>query len=164
MNIYDAAKILRLSGHIDPTQTKTAYRAACKKYHPDINPAGDDMMTVINAAFEALKDYQGEIKEQDAKDYGDKLNEALNAVLGLSGLIVEVCGAWVWITGETRMHKDALKAVGFRWASKKKAWYFRPEEYRSFSRGNSSLEDIREKYGASKPMRKGHLLSGRVSA
>ncbi len=40
MNIYDAAKILSLSGSLTPELVKAAYRQACKKYHPDINPAG----------------------------------------------------------------------------------------------------------------------------
>ena len=44
MNIYDAAKILDLKGNISPMDTKKAFLAACKKYHPDVNPAGESMM------------------------------------------------------------------------------------------------------------------------
>ena len=157
MHIYDAAKILGLSNSTDPETTKQAYRAVCKKYHPDVNPAGEDMMKVVNQAFDALKNFSGELKSQQA-DYGDCLNEALNKILGLAGLNVEICGAWVWITGNTKDHKNTLKEAGYKWASKKKAWYYRPEEFRSKSRGKSSLDDIREKYGSSKPQRKGHLL------
>lgn len=160
MNIYDAAKILGLTGHTNPAITKKAYREACKKFHPDVNPAGDEMMKIVNQAFQALKDHDGELKEQQI-DYGDCLNEALNAVLGLQGLIVEVCGAWVWITGETKEHKETLKQTGYKWASKKKAWYFRPEEFRSRGRGNSTLNEIREKYGSAKPQRTTQLLQGR---
>lgn len=94
MNIYDAAKILGVFGEITPEQTKAAYRTACKKYHPDINKAGAEMMKIINQAYDALKDYQGEIKEQQT-DYGDLLNDALNAILNTSDLVIEVCGAWV---------------------------------------------------------------------
>ena len=160
MNIYDAAKILGLTGEITPQDTKTAYREACKKYHPDVNPAGGEMIKLINAAYDALRDYSGDIKEQQT-DYGDLLNEALNAVFHLSGLVIEICGAWVWITGSTHDHKDSLKGAGFKWASKKKAWYFRPDEYRSRSRGSTSLEEIREKYGSTKPQhRSGYMIGG----
>lgn len=164
MNIYDAAKILGLTGELDPKTVKAAYRAACKKYHPDLNPAGDEMMKLVNAAFDALKDYTGKIEqEQSQQHYGDHLNDALNAVLGLSGLVIEICGAWLWVTGDTKPHKEALKEAGFKWASKKKAWYFRPEDYRSRSRGSSSLDDIREKYGTQRPVRSsGNLISGRA--
>ena len=160
MNIYDAAKVLNLSGEITPETVKQAYRAACKKYHPDINPAGAEMMKLINAAFAVLKDYEGVVKEQQT-DYSELLNDALNAVLGLNGLVIEICGAWVWITGNTREHKDALKAASFKWANKKKAWYYRPTDYKSRSKGNSTLDEIREKYGSATPTgRKGYMLAG----
>lgn len=159
MNIYDAAKVLGLTGDIAPEDVKRAYREASKKYHPDINPAGEDMMKIINQAFDAIKDYAGEIKDQQT-NYGEKLNDALNAIFGLSGLVIEVCGSWVWVTGNTREHKDAFKESGFKWASKKKAWYFRPEEYRSRSKGNKSLDEIREKYGSCRPARHNYLIKG----
>ncbi|WP_024771658.1 hypothetical protein [Aquimarina macrocephali] len=55
-----------------------------------------------------------------------------------------------------KIHKELLKDSGFWWASKKKAWYFRPEEYRSSSRGKKSLNDIRTKYGSSRPDKERH--------
>ena len=158
MNIYDAAKILGLSGTLNPQNTKSAYRAACKKYHPDINPAGEDMMKVINEAYDALKYYDGEIKSEQT-DYGALLNDALNAVSSLPALVIEICGSWVWLTGDTRAHKDTLKEAGFKWAAKKKAWYFRPEQFRSRSKGSSSLEEIRAKYGSQRPHRSNHMIA-----
>ncbi|MCK0070721.1 J domain-containing protein [Kordiimonas laminariae] len=155
MTPYDAAKILGLSGNISPEQAKKAHREACKKYHPDINPAGEKMMKLVNEAYSVLQDFTGDVKEQQT-EYGEQLNAALNAILNLSGLFVEVCGAWVWVTGNTIQHKATLKAAGYKWANKKKAWYFRPEEYRSRGRGQSSLEEIRAKYGSSKPQGTGH--------
>ena len=159
MNIYDAAKILSLSGEIKPEQVKIAFRNACKKYHPDVNPAGDDMMKLINAAYAVLKDFDGDVKEQQA-NYSELLNNALNAVIDLFGLSIEVCGAWVWITGDTRTHKEALKASGFKWANKKKAWYYRPADYKSRGRGKVSLDEIRAKYGSATPTgRSGYRLA-----
>jgi hypothetical protein len=134
MNIYDAAKILGLSGALTPQETKAAYRVACKKYHPDINPVGEEMMKIINQAYGALKDYTGEMSSEQI-DYGDLLNDALNAISGLPALVIDICGSWVWVTGETREHKDMLKQAGFKRAAKKKAWYFRPEEFSSRSKG-----------------------------
>ena len=125
MTPYDAAKILGLTGEITPELAKAAYRAACKKYHPDVNPAGEEMMKVINEAHDALREFSGTIREDQQTDYGDLLNDALNAVLPITGLMVEVCGAWVWVTGDTRTHRDTLKQSGYKWAPKKAAWYFR---------------------------------------
>ena len=157
MKTSDAAQILGLSGTITPEDTKKVFRVAAMKYHPDRNPAGAEMMKMINAAFEALKDFDGDIPtseiEESAQDYPNAVNNALNAIIGLAGLDIEICGAWVWVSGETYKHKSALKEAGYIFASKKKSWYFRPDNWRSSSRGNYSMEDIRHRYGSSKPGR-----------
>ena len=67
----------------------------------------------------------------------------------LSGLEVELCGSWLWIGGNTRENKDALKACGCRWSSSKKLWYWRHEEdARPWHRGNKTMSQIRSKYGS----------------
>ena len=55
MTPYDAAKILGLSGEITPEIAKKAHRTACKKYHPDINAAGEEMMKLVNEAYDVLR-------------------------------------------------------------------------------------------------------------
>ena len=152
MKINDAASILGLRGDINPELVKAAYRRAAKKYHPDINPAGVEMMKVINDAFETLREFSGSIDDdQHEEGYPEALNEALQAIIDLDGLEIEVCGAWVWVTGNTYEHKATLKEHGFRFAPKKKAWHYRPENWKSASRGNTTLDEIREKYGSQKP-------------
>ncbi|MCP5115282.1 MAG: J domain-containing protein, partial [bacterium] len=89
------------------------------------------------------------------------LNTALASIIDLVGLDIEICGAWVWVTGETFAHKDTLKAVCFKFAGKKKAWYFRPENWKSKSRGDTTLDDIRDLYGSARPPRPER---GRLSA
>ena len=153
----DAAKLLNLSGHITPEDVKRAYVAACKKYHPDVNPGGLEMMKFINAANDVLKDLTGTIDadkneaQATTQDYPEALNEALSALCGLAGLSFEICGAWLWISGNTREHKEAIKEAGCKWASKKKLWFFRPDGYRSRNRKEKSMNDIRDKWGSSRP-------------
>ena len=153
MNIKDAARLLNISGTVTPQDIKAAYRKAAQLYHPDKNPAGAEMMKLINNAFEVLKDFSGELPgyEKQETDYPEALNAALNAIYGLAGLDIEICGAWVWVSGQTRQHKDPLKAAGFKYAPKKKRWYFRPDDWTSRSRGALSMEDIRDKYGSARP-------------
>ena len=154
MKITDAAKILDLCGSVTPETVKEAYRKAAMKFHPDRNPAGAEMMKLVNAAYEVLKDYTGDIAQQNTdggSSYPEALNDALNAIIGLDGLDIEICGAWAWIGGQTYRYRDALKAAGFRFASNKKRWYFRPDDWRSSSRGSYSMDDIREKYGTARP-------------
>lgn len=62
-------------------------------------------------------------------------------------LKAEVTGAWVWVHGDTKPVKEALKAAGFRWASGKKLWYFAAVPS-SGRRGGKDLSYIRTKYGS----------------
>ena len=150
INVYEALKLLGLSeGHITPEDVKTAYRKAAFKYHPDRNPAGHQMMQMINEAYESAKNFTGDFKaDQSTENYDEKINDALNAIWGLN-LIVEICGTWIWVTGNTKNHKDALKVAGFKWSPKKGSWYFRAEENkRRFYNKTHSMEEIRSKYGS----------------
>lgn len=149
MNQYDALKVLGLSGEVTPEQIKSAYKKACSKYHPDKNPAGLEIMKMVNVAYEVLKSYDGKATVTgDAAQYGDEMAKALNMISGL-GLLIEICGAWVWVSGNTKNYKDALKSAGFKWAAKKLCWYFRPSDAkRSRSFGQYSMDIIRAKYGS----------------
>jgi hypothetical protein len=147
MKLDDAAKILNITGDITPESTKTAYRQASSKYHPD-KGGSVQMMQAVNEAYEQLKDYTGPVTSGD-DNYPEELNDAINAVSGLEGLDIEICGAWVWITGNTKAHAKALgkNGAGYFYASKKQAWYFRPSDWKSTGRGKFSLQDIRNTHG-----------------
>jgi len=149
MNQYDALKVLGLSGQISQDDIKKAYKKACAKFHPDRNPAGLEIMKMVNVAYAVLKAFDGQAwVGEDAAQYGDEVANALNQISGLH-LIIEICGAWVWVSGDTRTHKEVLKAAGFKWAPKKECWYFRPSGVkRSRSSGKYSMNAIRDKYGS----------------
>ncbi len=154
MQIRDALSILNLHQHpITLDDIKTNYRRAAAKYHPDHNPAGLEMMQVINAAYEVLKQAYADNKINqedhagDIPDYGEAFNTALNAIKGL-GLDIEICSAWIWVSGDTRPHKEVLKSAHFLWSPHKQRWYFRPEQYRSRNRQSWNMEKIRSVHGS----------------
>ena len=152
LSVKDALAILNIqSNNLTIEDIKTAYRKAATKYHPDYNPAGLEVMKMVNIAYETLKAHDPNkiTFEPNTHDYGDAINNALNAIINL-GLVVELCGAWVWVSGDTKTHKDILKAAGFFWSPKKLCWYFRPEGYRSYNRDTWSMDKIRNTYGSAK--------------
>lgn len=155
MNINDAIKVLGLSGKIEPNTTKKAYLSLVKQHHPDINPAGAELIKMINAAYEVLRGYEGDsavCNDGGVDDnYPAELNVALGAICGLDGLKVEVCGSWLWVTGNTKAHKAVLKEACFKYSGKKKAWFFKPAGKFMSSKGRYSLDDIRQRHGSSKP-------------
>jgi hypothetical protein len=102
------------------------------------------------------KDITVDVESSTFYNYCAELETVLDALYALDGLTVEVCGNWIWITGETRKHAAALgkNGLGCFYACKKKAWYYRPEEHKSGNRGQVfSMEEIRCKYGSHKPQR-----------
>ncbi len=148
MDIKDALSILNITkSSVSTTDIKAAYRKACSLYHPDRNPAGHKMMQLVNQAYEVLKDFSGDVQEHHQQHYGEDLNTALNAIIAF-GLDLEICGSWIWVGGNTKPHRDPLKAAGYKWSPKKERWYFRPSEYKSFNRGNWSMAQIRETHGS----------------
>ena len=155
MNIYDALKVLGvIESPVTEETAKTAYRQACLKFHPDRNPAGNEMMKLINEAKEALKGatYPIEYKNDDSYNYGEEINEALNKIINLQGLVIEVCGSWVWVSGEkSKEHWPLMKEAGFKFSPPKKMVYFRPQyaKTRRFKKDGLSMDEIRGKYGAS---------------
>jgi len=159
MTPRDAANILNISGLVTKQEIKLAYKRAAKQFHPDKNPAGLEMMKMVNAAWDVLKDFEGDIGEQGVKDtsghsYPEAVNEALQTIIDLVGIDIEICGAWVWVSGDTYQHKTILSEAQFRYAGKKKRWYFRPEDWQSSSRGTFTMTDIRDKYGSDTPAKK----------
>ncbi|MFB1079520.1 DnaJ domain-containing protein [Photobacterium damselae] len=161
MNVNDAMNILNLSGTVTQKEIKAAYKKASLTFHPDRNSAGSEMMKVINEAYSTLKAFGNDSVTNTSDNfcnYGEVLNEKLNAFfdLNLDDLIVELCGNWIWITGNTKPYSKLLgkNGIGFYYASKKKAWYFRPEDYKSFNRKEMSLDEIRINHGSSSVQRR----------
>lgn len=150
MKKIDALRVFGLDGGAEFEDIKLAYRKACSLYHPDRNPAGLEMMKVVNGAWEALQDYvKGCVSEEgiEVENFGEEINEALNKIIHL-GLTIEICGSWVWVSGDTRPHKDTLKEAGFKWAPKKMMWHFSPKGERSYSRGKYTMDEIRIMHGS----------------
>ncbi len=156
MNVTEAMNVLGLSGKATQREVKKAFKSASIKYHPDRNPAGEQMMKAIVSAYESLLAFGGDVEREEGGkeiDFGEELNKVINDVIELANdgfnIIVEVCGNWVWVTGETFPVKDKLgkSGIGMFYAKKKNAWYFRPEEYKSKSRKTISLNAIRKKHG-----------------
>lgn len=101
---------------------------------------------VLTGVFEKAGKSITEIDNLIANDV--ILREKLNAVLSLEGIEIELCGTWLWITGETMAVKENIKLAGFFWAKQKKAWYWRSPEERSYNRKSFTIDEIRQKHGS----------------
>jgi curved DNA-binding protein CbpA len=144
-------------------ELRKQYKELLKKYHPD-NPQGSTEATQdINAEydklFRLLKDKHESNTEQtnNKTSYDDmkynfeedeKLREVLQSIIHLSDITIEVCGSWIWVSGNTYPHKEELKQYGLKYASKKKQWYWHSEAFRKKGKKALSMDDIRSYYGS----------------
>ena len=81
-----------------------------------------------------------------------EIREALTAMIKELALItarihIEICGTWIWVSGDTYPARDALKALGFHWAHKKQMWHWTPDTKRQRTKA-MSMEWIRDKHGS----------------
>ena len=133
-------------------ELKTEYRRLARIHHPDV---GGDVATMqeINrqyeAAFNQLKNGAAADGEKQTSETAGEFIAIINALVRLRGITVELCGSWLWISGDTRPVKDDLKAAGCKWAAKKSMWYWHPSDAAPIRRHRStSMAEIRGKYGS----------------
>ena len=128
------------------------YRELLKKYHPDNESGSVEITQEINAEYDRLFANLSHDNNSDEENYIQEENEQfkaiLNEIIGYN-ITIEVIGSWVWCF-DCFAYKDRLKALGFRYAPKKKAWTWHYGEYKRYHKSEISLNDIRMKYGSQK--------------
>ncbi len=152
MRKIEALSILRPENSSEKA-LKAAYRKAAIFFHPDKASGNLEMMKLVNAAYEVLKGEFWTPYEQRAANRETPLTEQLQKVWDeishFEGIKAEIIGSWLWVGGNTRAYKEQLKKIGFKWAPKKKLWYFHADKgYRRYSKKESSIDDIRSRYGS----------------
>ena len=133
-------------------EVKAMYKTLAKKHHPDCG--GDNAtMQIINSeyAFACANVLKGEnLTSEDTEEHlrmSEEYRAVIELLIVLPGIIIEVVGNWIWVTGDTKPVRQQLKDAGLFFASKKVAWYYRAEEYKTTG-SKKSLDEIRAKYGS----------------
>lgn len=138
-------------------ELKKEYKRLAKELHPDNNKENttglfQKMQADFQKAFETLKsrhvNKDGVFYEKETTETAAEFMDLINKLLNLRGIDIELCGSWIWITGDTKAVKDTLKLYGFKWSHNKSAWYFHREPYRKHGKRSISLEEIRMMYGS----------------
>ena len=142
-------KIKHFIGLTEFNEIKTKYKELVKTYHPDLNPLNGEIMKEINSEYDFIIANLASLKSENVNtDIESKFKDLILELLKLE-LELEICGSWIWISGNTKEHKEKLKELKCFWAPKKKKWYYRPSDKRVYSRGKFSMQEIRAKYGSS---------------
>ena len=114
-------------------------------------------MKVINNEYDDLfkkvkdihKNKDGETYTKENPETAAEFKDIIDKLIKMQGVEVEIIGCFIWLSGNTKEHKEAIKALGFRWHSKKKMWYKSPEGYKRWGKKEYSMDEIRGMYGTS---------------
>ena len=139
-------------------EIKRQYHRLVLAHHPD---RGGDLraMQKVNEEWDWLKKHNYDIHEASngavytderqvaPDDVTERFATLINALIRLDGVGIEVCGSFIWLSGNTYEWRKAIKALGFRWARRKQMWYLAPTNYRRTS-GEWSMDEIRAYHGS----------------
>lgn len=153
MGLYFSANTLN--------ELKSQYRKFAFELHPDMG--GDakkfsEMKAEYEKLFLQLKDeaFKSDPEHNaewtiNADNLDDGYMRIIDLLVHLADIDIELCGGWLWLSGDTKSVKEQLKACGCYWAPQKKMWYWRPSDYNCrHNRTHHSMKYIRDKYGSQK--------------
>ena len=92
-------------------ELKKEYRRLAQINHPD-NGGNPEKMKIINSEYEKefnrLKDIHNKAAADDTTGQKRKMNETaaeymevIQKIIAFSGIVIELCGSWVWVSGNT---------------------------------------------------------------
>ena len=153
-------------------EAKRQYHKLVMEHHPD-RGGNEEAMKQINVEWDYLykhnfnvhESMSGSVYTDERQDVPDEVTQRfakiISALVNLDGVGIEICGSFIWLSGDTYQWRELLKGLGFKWARKKKRWFLAPQ--RKGKRNNNwSMEKIRARHGSvvvtEAPERKEHAL------
>ncbi len=147
-----------------PDEIKSRYRELAMAHHPDrmgLNATAEQQETAkrtmqeINRqysiamarAIRGEKPHSTDAEVSDMEEVAEAVRAAIEAIIHLPNILIEIRGSWVWVFGDTKAVKDTLKASGYKWLPKKDGQPWAYMAVKSHGRGNWSHEEIIERYG-----------------
>lgn len=134
-------------------ELRSEFRKLCKKLHPD-NGGDEQLFVKMKLLYNELlvklanKDDKSQWAARKETEYTSEYADLIVQLQKLHGIVIEQCGRWLWLHGNTLVHKDIIKQFGFRWSKNKTAWYWAPDLSEKKQRGYCNMETIRAIFGS----------------
>ena len=103
-------------------ELKKKYRDLAKQLHPDAGGNEEEfksMQAEFAAAWERLKNIHvskdGEKYERETDETAAEFMALIERLITLPGVTVEICGSWIWCSGNTKPYKEMFRELAFRW-------------------------------------------------
>lgn len=131
-------------------EAKKIYKKLAKSLHPDVG-GSDEEFKMLNSIYNDI--LENKIYFSNESKFDIELEKIISQILHYENITIEVVGSWIWLSGDTKVIKDKLKELNFKWASKKKMWYY--GEMKGKNPNPKSLDEIKTKYGCETVKSKG---------
>jgi hypothetical protein len=102
-------------------EAKKIYKELAKKLHPDVG-GSEEEFKALNTIYTHLIEHKIYFTNEIKIDV--ELEKIISLILHFENITIELVGSWIWVSGDTKEIKEKLKELGFKWASKKKMWYY----------------------------------------
>ncbi len=136
-------------------ELKKEYRRLAKELHPDLGGDTEEFKVMQNdfeKTWERLKNVhknsEGETYTKESPETAEDFIHIIEVLTPLKDVLVEIIGDWIWVSGNTKEHKDILQKLKFRYAHRKQAWYFHTEPYKKKGKRELTLDEIRDMFGS----------------
>lgn len=138
---------------------KAMYKTLVKKLHPDNGGNAADFAAMRNEfadMFDRLKNTHKNSKgetytrtgEYETHETAKEFMDIIDKFINMPGIVIEIIGSWLWISGDTRNHTAELKAAGLHFSGQKQAWYYHKEPYAKKTKTRYSMDTLREMWGS----------------
>ena len=140
------------NGQYSLSDVKQVYRKLASVNHPD-KGGSTETMQLINTAFSELCKYFElnatlDINQETETSHSFDFS-FVDTLKTLHGVVIEVCGYWVWLSGNTYPHKETISNLGFKFSGAKKSWYWSPTiDTSKYKHGSKSMKNIRQEFGS----------------
>ncbi len=138
---------------------KREYKRLAKAHHPDHGGNTANFQELQREYAELLKgNWEKTYKTANESAIPPAMWDIIKKFMYLDTVELEVVGAWLWISGDTFSVKDSLKALGAKWSSTHKKWYY-AETTKKRRATTKNFQTLEERHGATKVNRQhGNLL------
>lgn len=91
-------------------ELKKQYKKLALKHHPDIggsNAAMQEINAEYDKLFEMLKNVHQTAEgktyttETESTEMPNEFKDIINKLIHFKGIKIEICGSWIWVTGNT---------------------------------------------------------------
>lgn len=137
----------------DQSELRRVFKELCKQFHPD-NGGNAELFKQMMQEYKELlvklancddkSQWAAKKEAENASEYADLIAKLQK----LTGIVIEQCGSWLYLHGNTIVHKEIIKQYGFKWSKNKTAWYWAPYLSDRKTRGRYSMDTIRTMYGS----------------